>query len=78
MAGSGFRGGRWRPPAPSFPAPKRAGARFPDNLTAGPGGLIWIAMASPRDAMLDFLLPRAPWLRALIWSCLDLPGAGRS
>jgi sugar lactone lactonase YvrE len=41
---------------------------FPDNLTGGPGGLIWIAMASPRDAMLDFLLPRAPWLRALIWS----------
>jgi sugar lactone lactonase YvrE len=41
---------------------------FPDNLTVGPGGLIWIGMASPRDAMLDFLLPRAPWLRALIWS----------
>jgi sugar lactone lactonase YvrE len=41
---------------------------FPDNLTAGPGGLIWIAMASPRDAMLDFLLPRAPWLRAGVWS----------
>lgn len=41
---------------------------FPDNLTVGPGGLIWIAMASPRDAVLDFLLPRAPWLRARIWS----------
>lgn len=41
---------------------------FPDNLTLGPGGLVWIAMASPRDATLDFLLPRAPWLRARIWS----------
>jgi sugar lactone lactonase YvrE len=41
---------------------------FPDNLTCGPSGLIWIAMASPRDALLDFLLPRAPWLRAGIWS----------
>jgi sugar lactone lactonase YvrE len=41
---------------------------FPDNLTVSPDGLIWIAMAGPRNAMLDFLLPRAPWLRALIWS----------
>ena len=44
---------------------------FPDNLTTGPGGLIWIAMASPRDAMLDFLLPRAPWLRGRVWSLPD-------
>jgi sugar lactone lactonase YvrE len=41
---------------------------FPDNLSPGPGGLIWIGMASPRDALLDLLLPRAPWLRAGIWS----------
>jgi sugar lactone lactonase YvrE len=41
---------------------------FPDNLTLGPGGLIWIGMASPRDALLDLLLPRAPWLRAGVWS----------
>jgi sugar lactone lactonase YvrE len=41
---------------------------FPDNLTLSPGGLIWIGMASPRDALLDLLLPRAPWLRAGIWS----------
>jgi sugar lactone lactonase YvrE len=44
---------------------------FPDNLTTGPGGLIWIGMASPRDALLDFLLPRAPWLRAAVWSLPD-------
>jgi sugar lactone lactonase YvrE len=41
---------------------------FPDNLTAGPDGLLWVAMASPRDSALDLLLPHAPWLRALIWS----------
>lgn len=44
---------------------------FPDNLTAGPSGLIWIAMASPRDATLDLLLPRPPWLRAAVWSLPD-------
>lgn len=44
---------------------------FPDNLTVGPSGLIWIAMASPRDATLDLLLPRPPWLRAAVWSLPD-------
>jgi sugar lactone lactonase YvrE len=44
---------------------------FPDNLTGGPDGLIWIGMASPRDAVLDFLLPRAPWLRSAVWA---IPG----
>jgi sugar lactone lactonase YvrE len=44
---------------------------FPDNLTAGPSGLIWIAMASPRDPTLDLLLPRPPWLRAAVWSLPD-------
>jgi sugar lactone lactonase YvrE len=41
---------------------------FPDNLTTGPDGLIWIGMASPRDALLDLLLPRAPWLRSAVWA----------
>ena len=44
---------------------------FPDNLTTGPDGLIWIGMASPRDATLDFLLPRAPWLRSAVWAIPD-------
>jgi sugar lactone lactonase YvrE len=44
---------------------------FPDNLTTGPDGLIWIGMASPRDALLDFLLPRAPWLRSAVWAVPD-------
>jgi sugar lactone lactonase YvrE len=44
---------------------------FPDNLTAGPDGLIWIGMASPRDPLLDALLPRNPRLRALVWALPD-------
>jgi sugar lactone lactonase YvrE len=44
---------------------------FPDNLTTGPDGLIWVGMASPRDAVLDFLLPRAPWLRSVVWAVPD-------
>lgn len=44
---------------------------FPDNLTTGPDGLIWIGMASPRDALLDALLPMSPRLRALVWALPD-------
>jgi sugar lactone lactonase YvrE len=44
---------------------------FPDNLTAGDDGLIWIGMASVRDSMLDLLLPRPPWLRGVVWSLPD-------
>jgi sugar lactone lactonase YvrE len=44
---------------------------FPDNLTAGDDGLIWIGMASTRDSTLDLLLPRPPWLRAALWSLPD-------
>jgi sugar lactone lactonase YvrE len=41
---------------------------FPDNLTRDEHGLIWIAMVSPRDPLLDFLLPRHPRLRQAVWS----------
>jgi sugar lactone lactonase YvrE len=37
---------------------------FPDNLTITGDGLIWVGMASPRDPLLDWLLPRPPWLRS--------------
>ncbi len=40
---------------------------FPDNIARGTDGLIWITQASPRDPMLDLLLPRAPLLRRLVW-----------
>lgn len=41
---------------------------FPDNLSTGPSGTVWVAIASTRNPTLDFLLPRAPMLRKLVWS----------
>jgi sugar lactone lactonase YvrE len=41
---------------------------FPDNLGRGSGGLIWVALPNPRDPRLDALLPRAPWLRKVVWA----------
>ena len=41
---------------------------FPDNISAGSDGLIWIAIGSPRNAMLDRLASRPPVLRKLLWA----------
>ena len=41
---------------------------FPDNISTGEDGNIWIAIASPRDRTLDVLLPRAPWIRSVVWT----------
>lgn len=41
---------------------------FPDNISTGSDGLVWIALASPRNKLLDFLHPRAPILRRLAWA----------
>ncbi|MBI2432461.1 MAG: SMP-30/gluconolactonase/LRE family protein [Candidatus Hydrogenedentes bacterium] len=38
---------------------------FPDGISRGTGGLFWLALASPRDATLDRLLPH-PFLRKVI------------
>lgn len=64
IALDGDRAGRTEPIIAGLPG-------FPDNLTTSAGGLIWIGMASPRDPMLDFLLPRTPALRAAVWSLPD-------
>ncbi|GAA2994358.1 SMP-30/gluconolactonase/LRE family protein [Actinokineospora diospyrosa] len=40
---------------------------FPDNISTGSDGLLWIAMASPRDALVDLLLRTPPVLRKLLW-----------
>lgn len=41
---------------------------FPDNLSLGSDGLIWIAMGSPRNALLDLLASRSPVLRRMVWA----------
>jgi sugar lactone lactonase YvrE len=44
---------------------------FPDNVSTGTDGLFWVALASPRDAVLDRLLPRPPALRKAAWALPD-------
>jgi sugar lactone lactonase YvrE len=52
---------------------------FPDNISTGSDGLIWIAIPSPRNPLLDLLLPRPPALRRLVWALPDAvqPAEGR-
>lgn len=44
-------------------------AGFPDNLTFA-DGILWVSMASPRQAKIDLMLPR-PWLRTLTYRMPD-------
>jgi sugar lactone lactonase YvrE len=41
---------------------------FPDNLSLGVDGSIWVAMANPRNPLLDWLHGKPPLLRRLLWS----------
>ncbi|MBB3678290.1 SMP-30/gluconolactonase/LRE family protein [Modestobacter versicolor] len=40
---------------------------FPDNMSLGSDGLLWVAVAAPRNALLDRLLPLPGVLRQLVW-----------
>ncbi|WP_084467288.1 SMP-30/gluconolactonase/LRE family protein [Actinokineospora inagensis] len=40
---------------------------FPDNMSTGTDGNLWIAMAAPRDPVVDLLLRTPPFLRKLLW-----------
>ncbi|MGY4710290.1 SMP-30/gluconolactonase/LRE family protein [Mycolicibacterium sp. CBM1] len=44
---------------------------MPDNLSTGADGRIWCAMVSARNGAADFLSPRWPGLRALLWKLPD-------
>ncbi|HEV7191961.1 MAG TPA: SMP-30/gluconolactonase/LRE family protein [Jatrophihabitantaceae bacterium] len=44
---------------------------FPDNMSRGSDGLLWVALATPRDPLLDWLLPRPPILRRIVWALPD-------
>lgn len=45
---------------------------FPDNLSTGDSGLIWVALPNPRNRLLDTLLPRPPILRKVAWAAPEL------
>lgn len=41
---------------------------FPDNMSVGSDGLLWVAIAAPRNPLLDRLLPLPGFLRTLVWN----------
>lgn len=41
---------------------------FPDNIALGSDGLIWVTLASPRNPVLDNLLPLPGILRRILWA----------
>jgi sugar lactone lactonase YvrE len=53
---------------------------FPDNLCSDAEGRIWIAVANPRNPLLDFLLPKPGFLRQAVWALPERiqPGPERS
>lgn len=40
---------------------------MPDNISTGSDGRIWTAMVTPVNTAAEGLMPRAPWLRKLVW-----------
>lgn len=44
---------------------------MPDNLSTGADGRVWCAMVAPRSAAAEWLAPRAPALRKLLWKLPD-------
>ncbi|MBV9322095.1 MAG: SMP-30/gluconolactonase/LRE family protein [Mycobacterium sp.] len=40
---------------------------YPDNISTGRGGRIWVAMVSDRNPVGEWLSPRAPVIRKLLW-----------
>ncbi|WP_372507847.1 SMP-30/gluconolactonase/LRE family protein [Mycolicibacterium crocinum] len=40
---------------------------YPDNISTAPDGRIWIALVSERNAFGEWLMPRAPLVRRLMW-----------
>ena len=44
---------------------------FPDNVSTGTNGRLWVALASPRNPALDWMHARTPLLRKAVWG---LPG----
>lgn len=49
---------------------------FPDNLSTGPSGTFWCAVASSRNKLVDLLADKPPALRRLAWSLPDVVQPG--
>jgi hypothetical protein len=43
----------------------------PDNISTGANGRIWVAMVTPVNAAAEWLAPRPPALRKLLWKLPD-------
>jgi sugar lactone lactonase YvrE len=43
---------------------------YPDNISTGLDGRIWVALVSDRNALSEWLGPRAPILRSVMWKLL--------
>ena len=41
---------------------------FPDNIATGTDGLVWVALASPRNPVVDLLAPLPGVLRRWVWA----------
>jgi sugar lactone lactonase YvrE len=55
-------------PAAGTAEPLAAGLPgYPDNISTGPDGRIWVAMVSDRNALTEWLAPKTPMLRKLLW-----------
>ncbi len=59
---SGPKAGTYEPFVENLPG-------FPDNLSFG-GGVLWVPLASPRQPLVDVMLPR-PWLRKIAYRLPD-------
>ncbi|HEX8003498.1 MAG TPA: SMP-30/gluconolactonase/LRE family protein [Mycobacteriales bacterium] len=53
---AGERQGTYEPWVTNLPG-------FPDNIARGTGGLVWVTLPNARNPVLDWALPRSPWLR---------------
>ncbi len=44
---------------------------YVDNISTGSDGLVWVAVASPRDPVVDYLATKPPVLRKVAWALPD-------
>lgn len=61
---TGPQAGTVTPLAANLPA-------MPDNISTGPGGTIWAAMVTAANPRAEALMPKAPWIRKVIWRLPD-------